>query len=74
MPELFDKHGGFYFTDLGKGYGRLHDRGAGFYAKPDGAIFPYETVDRLHDALQNINLSEGQTMQVFHRWAELVVA
>ena len=25
---VFDKAGGFYFTDLGKSYGRLHDRGA----------------------------------------------
>ena len=29
---VFDKHGGFYFTDLGKAYGRLHDRGAVYYA------------------------------------------
>jgi gluconolactonase len=33
---VFDKHGGFYFTDLGKSYGRLHDRGAVYYATPDG--------------------------------------
>ncbi len=35
---VFDKQGGFYFTDLGKGYGRLHDRGAVYYAKPDGKM------------------------------------
>jgi gluconolactonase len=33
---VFDKNGGFYFTDLGKSYGRLHDRGAVYYATPDG--------------------------------------
>ena len=34
---VFDKQGGFLFTDLGKGYGRLKDRGALFYAKADGS-------------------------------------
>jgi len=45
---VFDRHGGFYFTDLGKNYGRLHDRGAVFYATPDGKairelVFPLDT-------------------------------
>ena len=35
---VFDKAGGFYFTDLGKSYGRLHDRGAVYYATPDGKM------------------------------------
>jgi gluconolactonase len=35
---VFDKQGGFYFTDLGKSYGRLHDRGAVYYATPDGKM------------------------------------
>ena len=35
---VFDSHGGFYFTDLGKSYGRLHDRGAVYYATPDGKM------------------------------------
>lgn len=44
---VFDKQGGFYFTDLGKGYGRLHDRGAVYYATPDGKkikelVFPID--------------------------------
>lgn len=34
---VFDAHGGFYFTDLGKAYGRLMDRGAVYYAKADGS-------------------------------------
>ncbi len=45
---VFDKTGGFWFTDLGKGFDRLKDRGAVYYAKPDGSfieqvIFPIET-------------------------------
>jgi len=35
---VFDRHGGFYFTDLGKSYGRLHDRGAVYYATADGKM------------------------------------
>lgn len=45
---VFDSQGGFYFTDLGKGYGRLHDRGAVYYATADGTrikevVFPIDT-------------------------------
>ena len=47
---VFDKAGGFWFTDLGKGHGRLKDRGALFYAKTDGShvkemVFPVETAN-----------------------------
>ncbi len=47
---VFDKQGGFWFTDLGKGHGRLKDRGALFYAKIDGShveemVFPVETAN-----------------------------
>ncbi|MEM7023051.1 MAG: SMP-30/gluconolactonase/LRE family protein [Pseudomonadota bacterium] len=34
---VFDAHGGFYFTDLGKVRERDMDRGAVFYAKADGS-------------------------------------
>lgn len=34
---VFDKQGGFWFTDHGKAHGRLRDRGAIFYALPDGS-------------------------------------
>ncbi len=36
---VFDKSGGFYFTDLGKSYGdsRTRDMGGLYYAKPDGS-------------------------------------
>ena len=45
---VFDRDGGFWFTDLGKTHGRLMDRGAVFYARTDGslikeAIFPIMT-------------------------------
>lgn len=34
---VFDAHGGFWFTDLGKGRPRDLDRGAVYYAKADGS-------------------------------------
>jgi gluconolactonase len=34
---VFDGQGGFYFTDHGKSYDRLMDRGAVFYAAEDGS-------------------------------------
>lgn len=42
---VFDKSGGFWFTDLGKGRGRVQDRGGLYYAKTDGSsvkevVFP----------------------------------
>lgn len=35
---VFDRHGGFWFTDHGKSYGRLMDRGALHYALADGSF------------------------------------
>ncbi len=45
---VFDAGGGFYFTDLGRRRGRQIDRGAVYYAKPDGSsiselVFPIDT-------------------------------
>lgn len=45
---VFDAQGGFYFTDLGKRRGRSMDRGAVYYAQPDGSsitevVYPIET-------------------------------
>ena len=42
---VFDRHGGFWFTDLGKRFARQRDLSALYYAKPDGshlqrAVFP----------------------------------
>jgi gluconolactonase len=34
---VFDKQGGFYFTDLGKRYARQRDHGGLYYALPDGS-------------------------------------
>jgi gluconolactonase len=34
---VFDKAGGFYFTDLGKRYARHRDHGGIYYALPDGS-------------------------------------
>ena len=34
---VFDEHGGFYFTDLGKVREREMDRGGVYYARPDGS-------------------------------------
>lgn len=34
---VFDVHGGFYFTDLGKRYPRHRDHGGVYYAMPDGS-------------------------------------
>ena len=44
---VFDSHGGFYFTDLGKTRAREADRGALYYAQADGSdiqevAFPLE--------------------------------
>jgi gluconolactonase len=35
---VFDRHGGFYFTDLGKVREREQDRGAVYYALADGSL------------------------------------
>jgi len=45
---VFDAQGGFYFTDLGRRRGRQIDRGAIYYAQPDGSsiselVFPIDT-------------------------------
>ena len=44
---VFDQHGGMWFTDHGKTMKRTRDRGAVFYARPDGSmirqvIFPLD--------------------------------
>lgn len=60
---VFDGHGGFYFTDLGKTRGRQVDRGAVYYAKADGSaiaeiIYPLQPCN-------GIGLSpDGKTLYV----------
>jgi gluconolactonase len=64
---VFDKQGGFYFTDLGKGYGRLHDRGAVYYATPDGKsikeiVFPLDMPNGCGLSPDEKSLYVAQTM------------
>jgi gluconolactonase len=60
---VFDRHGGFYFSDLGKVRAREMDRGAIYYAKADGsaiveAAFPLVTPN-------GVGLSpDGETLYV----------
>lgn len=47
---VFDAHGGFWFTDVGKVFRNTRDRGGVFYARADGSyvkrkIFPLETAN-----------------------------
>ncbi|MBI1187511.1 MAG: SMP-30/gluconolactonase/LRE family protein [Alphaproteobacteria bacterium] len=35
---VFDREGGFWFTDLGKGHARTKELGGLYYAKPDGSL------------------------------------
>jgi len=47
---VFDRHGGFWFTDVGKVFRNTRDRGGVFYARTDGSfikrkIFPLETAN-----------------------------
>jgi gluconolactonase len=44
---VFDAHGGMWFTDHGRGAGRVHHNGGVYYAQPDGSairevLFPVE--------------------------------
>jgi gluconolactonase len=64
---VFDKHGGFYFTDLGKGYGRLHDRGAVYYATANGkaikeVVFPIDMPNGCGLSPDETTLYVAQTM------------
>ena len=60
---VFDRHGGFWFTDHGHTHRRTRDRGAVYYAQPDGTsirqvIFPL-------DMPNGIGLSpDGKTLYV----------
>ena len=69
---VFDAEGGFWFTDLGKTYGRLMDRGAVYYARTDGslikeAIFPIMTPNGvgLSPDGRTLYVSETETSRVW---------
>lgn len=54
---VFDRSGGFWFTDTGKSRGRSRDRGGLYYAEPDGSEIR-EVVYPL-DAPSGVGLSAG---------------
>jgi gluconolactonase len=55
---VFDKSGGFWFTDLGKGYARSRDRGGLYYARPDGALLKEAAYG--HVGLNGVGLSPDE--------------
>jgi len=58
---VFDTEGGFYFTDLGKGFSRTRDLGGLYYAKPDGTMI--KEVDYHHISPNGCGLSpDGKTL------------
>lgn len=60
---VFDRHGGFFFTDHGRLHRRTRDRGAVYYALPDGSAIR-EVVFPL-DMPNGIGLSpDGKTLYV----------
>lgn len=57
---VFDHHGGFWFSDLGKHQGHISEAGGIFYAKPDGTAIT-RVVDRM--GVNGIGLSpDGKTL------------
>ena len=60
---VFDRHGGFWFTDLGKVYDRVMDRGAVYYARADGSLIKQATFPVMTP--NGIGLSpDGRTLYV----------
>src|SRR5690606_6677461 len=57
---VFDRSGGFWFTDLGKGWPRSRDRGGLYYAKPDGASIKEAAYG--HVGLNGVGLSPDETV------------
>lgn len=51
---VFDRHGGFYFTDTGHPDGRTADLGGLYYAKADGS----EIVELIHEAAPHAPLTQ----------------
>jgi gluconolactonase len=70
---VFDKQGGFWFTDHGKNYGRLMDRGAVYYARTDGSLikevaFPVLTPNGvgLSPDEKTLYVTETETGRLWH--------
>jgi gluconolactonase len=75
---VFDEHGGFYFTDTGKTTASTNERGAVYYAQPDGSAIHRVAFPLISP--NGIGLSpDGQTLYVSETptarlWAWEVVA
>jgi gluconolactonase len=57
---VFDRTGGFWFTDLGKGFGRTKDMGGLYWAKPDGTRIVEAAYGSL--GLNGVGLSPDETV------------
>ncbi len=73
---VFDRQGGFYFTDLGKGRVDEFDRGAIYYAQPDGSAietvaFPLLTPNGVGLSPEEDRLYFAETMTGRVRYWEL---
>jgi gluconolactonase len=73
---VFDEHGGFYFTDLGKRTERTMDRGAVYYALPDGSsirevIQPIETPNGIGLSPDNQTLYVAETLSAKLRYWQI---
>jgi gluconolactonase len=55
---VLDKHGGFFFTDLGKTYARTKDMSGLYYGKPDGSMVKELAYNFL--ALNGVGLSPDE--------------
>jgi gluconolactonase len=70
---VFDAHGGFYFTDLGKTHDDYVDHGALYYAKADGSSV--HTLAYPLDHPNGVGLSpDGQTLYVALTMQRLLLA
>lgn len=70
---VFDAHGGFWFTDFGKVYGRTMDRGGLYYALADGsqiteAVFPFLTPNGIGISPDGATLYASET-EAARLWA-----
>jgi len=60
---VFDKHGNFYFTDLGKTYSNTRDHGGVFFGKADGSYS--KCIDYPHVSPNGVGLSPDETVLYF---------
>jgi gluconolactonase len=73
---IFDAHGGFYFTDLGKRGPRWMDRGAVYYARPDGSaiteiLHPLDTPNGIGLSPDGTRLYVAETLTAKVRYWDL---